>query len=302
VTELSDLIDLDAARAELGSGYEFTEGPAWSVREQALIFSDVPGNARYRWADDGPPALIASPTAKGNGMVYERSGDYLVCESDTSVVSRFTPAGERTVVASHFEGAELNSPNDIVTRADDSIYFTDPNYGRWNDRFGIARESDLDFQGVFRCEADGSNLQLVVPRDEFEQPNGLCFSPDESLLYVNDSPRCHVKVFDVASDGSLGDGRVFFEGLGTGAVGASTPDGMKCDELGNVWAGGPDGIWVIDPAGRLLGIVPMPEFPGNLAWGGSDLKTLFVCSSTTVIAVPTKVASAPLPCHCVEAG
>ena len=225
--ELADLIDLDDERVELGSGYEFTEGPTWSVREQALIFSDIPADARYRWAGAGTPEVYVAPNHKGNGMVYERDGTYLVCESDTSVVSRFTPEGQRAVVASHFEGAELNSPNDIVTRDGDSIYFTDPNYGRWNDWIGIERDPELDFQGVFCCERDGGNLRLLVQRNEFEQPNGLCFSPDESLLYVNDSPRCHIKVFEVAADGNLGPSRLFFEGLGTGEVGSSTPDGMK---------------------------------------------------------------------------
>jgi gluconolactonase len=295
---LHDLIDPAAEHLELGRGYEFTEGPAWSVAEQALIFSDIPADRRYRWTPEGgEPQVYVAPNAKGNGMVYERGGSYLVCESDTSLVARFTGPGEREVVASHFEGKELNSPNDIVTRSDDSIYFTDPNYGRWNDYIGLKRDPELDFQGLFRCERDGSNLQLLVPRDEFEQPNGLCFSPDESILYVNDSPRCHIKAFAVQPDGSLGSGRVFLEGLGTGEVGASTPDGMKCDAEGNIWASGPEGIWVIDSAGVHLGTVPTPEFPGNLAWGGSDLRTLYVCSSTTVFAVRTKVASAPLPCH-----
>jgi gluconolactonase len=297
MSTLVDLIDPDAERVELGSGYGFTEGPAWSVDEQALIFSDIPADTRYRWAPGGPPQVYVAPNAKGNGMVYERGGTYLVCESDTSVVSRFRGDGEREVVASHFEGSELNSPNDIITRSDDSIYFTDPNYGRWNDQFGRAREPELAFQGIFRCRPDGSDLQLLTRRDEFEQPNGLCFSPDESRLYVNDSPRCHIKVFDVAPDGSLGPSRLFFAGLGTGEVGASTPDGMKCDERGNLWAGGPGGIWIIDPDGRHLGSIVTPEFPGNLAWGGADLKTLFVCCSTTVFAVRTNVASAPLPCH-----
>ena len=297
MSALDDLLDPAAPHVQLGHGYRFTEGPAWSVGEQALIFSDIPADRRYRWAGSGEPEVLVEPNAKGNGMVYERGGTYLVCESDTSVVSRFDRDGRREVVASQFEGAELNSPNDIITRSDDSIYFTDPNYGRWNDVIGIERDPELDFQGVFRCARDGSDLQLLVPRDEFEQPNGLCFSPDESLLYVNDSPRCHIKVFEVREDGSLGPGRVHFAGLGTGAVGASTPDGMKCDERGNVWASGPGGIWVVDPAGRHLGTVPTPEFPGNLAWGGDDLRTLFVCSSTTVFSVRTKVASAPLPCH-----
>jgi gluconolactonase len=296
VSALAQLIDPSAERLQLGRGYEFTEGPAWSVGEQALIFSDILADRRYRWTSEIPEVYVA-PNYKGNGMVYESGGTYLVCESDTSLVSRFTPDGQREIVVSHFEGSELNSPNDIVTRSDDSIYFTDPNYGRWNDRIGVARAPELGFQGVFRCERDGGHLQLLVPRDEFEQPNGLCFSPDESILYVNDSPRCHIKAFDVAADGTIGRSRPFFEGLGTGEVGASTPDGMKCDEHGNVWASGPQGIWVIDPDGRHLGTVPTAEFPGNLAWGGPDLKTLFVCSSTTVFAVRTEVASAPLPCH-----
>ena len=295
---LRDLVDLDQERAEFGSGYSFTEGPAWSVHEQALIFSDIPADKRYRWtAAARAPEVYVAPNAKGNGMVYERGGTYLVCESDTSLVSRFSGAGQRQVVASHFEGRELNSPNDIITASDDSIYFTDPNYGRWNDYIGVKRDPELDFQGVFRCRPDGSELELMVARDEFEQPNGLCFSPDESILYVNDSPRCHIKAFDVTSTGQLGAARIFFAGIGTGEVGASTPDGMKCDAVGNVWASGPGGIWVIDPSGNHLGTVPTPEFSGNLAWGGPDLKTLFVCSSTTVFSMRTKVASAPLPCH-----
>jgi gluconolactonase len=298
MTELHDLIDPGAEQVQLGAGYLFTEGPSWSVAEQALIFSDIPADTRYRWTEgDAVPTAYVTPNAKGNGMVHERGGAYLVCESDTSLVSRFTGDGGREVVASHFEGKELNSPNDIITAADGTVYFTDPNYGRWNDYIGLKRDPELDFQGVFRCAPDGSGLELIAPRDEFEQPNGLCFSPDESILYVNDSPRCHIKAFDISADGTVGPSRVFFEGLGTGEVGASTPDGMKVDERGNLWASGPEGIWVIGPDGTHIGIVPTPEFPGNLCWGGKDLKTLFVCSSTTVFSVATKVASAPLPLH-----
>jgi gluconolactonase len=298
MTELHDLIDPGAEQVQLGSGYEFTEGPSWSVAEQALIFSDIPADIRYRWTEgDAAPVAYVTPNAKGNGMIHERGGTYLVCESNTGAVSRFTGDGGREVVASRFEGKELNSPNDIITAADGTIYFTDPNYGRWNDWIGLKREAELDFQGVFRCAPDGSGLELIAPRDEFEQPNGLCFSPDESILYVNDSPRSQIKAFDIAADGSVGPSRSFFEDIGTGQTGGGTPDGMKCDEHGNLWASGPGGIWVIDPDGNHLGTVPSPEFPGNLCWGGADLKTLFVCSSTTVFAVRTKVASAPLPCH-----
>lgn len=299
MTELHDLIDLDAEPLQIGEGYTFTEGPSWSVPEQALIFSDIPEDKRYRWTEGDPaPVVYVTPNGKGNGMVHERGGaTYLVCESTTSLVSRFTGDGRREVVASHFEGKELNSPNDIVTATDGTIYFTDPNYGRWNDWIGLKRDNSQDFQGVFRCAPDGSGLELIAPRDEFEQPNGLCFSPDESILYVNDSPRAQIKAFDIAADGSVGPSRLFFENIGNGQTGGGTPDGMKVDEHGNLWASGPGGVWVIDPDGQQLGIVPSPQFPGNLCWGGADLKTLFVCSSTTVFAVRTKVASADLPCH-----
>jgi len=137
----------------------------------------------------------------------------------------------------------------------------------------------------------------VVSTGEFEQPNGLCFSPNESLLYVNDSPRGQIKAFPRSPDGSLGAGRLFYDGVGTGDIEGGTPDGMKCDERGNVWCTGPRGVWVIDPAGELLGVVQVPEVVGNLVWGGKDLRTLLLTSSTSLFAVRTRVASAPLPYH-----
>jgi gluconolactonase len=297
MSPLDDLLDPAAEHVQIGAGYRFTEGPAWSVGEQALIFSDIPADRRYRWTGEGAPEVLVEPNSKGNGMVYERGGTYLVCESDTSLVSRFDRDGRREVVVSHFEGKELNSPNDIVTRSDDSIYFTDPNYGRWNDVIGIEREPELDFQGVFRCARDGSDLQLLVPRDEFEQPNGLCFSPDESLLYVNDSPRCHIKVFDVAADGTLSNGRMFFENIGSGVIEEGIPDGMKIDERGNVWVTGPRGVWVISPEGEHLGVVEVPENTGNMTWGDEDWKSLYIPSSTSLYRIRTKVGPARLPYH-----
>jgi gluconolactonase len=296
--ELAELIDPAATMTEIGSGYQFSEGPAWDVRHQALVFSDIPGDARWRWTPETGMVRVAWPTLKGNGLAFDLDGSLLVCEQTTSTVSRIRRDGLHELIAFHHEGVTLNSPNDVVVRAGDgSIYFTDPDYGRWNDWIGCKREFVREAKGVYRIPPAGGDVELVSDPAEFEQPNGLCFSPDESLLYVNDSPRCHIKVFDVAADGSLGPARLFFEGLGTGAVGASTPDGMKCDEHGNIWASGPEGVWVIDPDGRHLGTIPTPEFPGNLCWGGEDLRTLFVCSSTTVFSVRTKVASAPLPSH-----
>jgi gluconolactonase len=237
------------------------------------------------------------PNFKGNGMVFEPDGSYLVCEQVSSVVRRFRPDGSAEVVAFHYEGKYLNSPNDIVTHSDGSIYFTDPNYGRWPGDFGCGRENELDFQGVYRIPPGGGDCELVVPKGEFEQPNGLCFSPDESLLYVNDSPPGDVKVFPVNADGSLGEGRLFFGGIGKGDIGEGTPDGMKCDERGNLWCTGPKGVWVISTEGELLGIVPTPEVVGNIVWGGEDLKTLLMTTSSLLLSVRTKVAAGALPYH-----
>jgi gluconolactonase len=294
---MAELVDVEQEARQLGEGYWFTEGPAWNHKDQFLMFSDIPADTRYRWSEADGVSVAMKPNFKGNGMVFEPDGSYLVCEQVSSVVRRFRPDGSAEVVAFHYEGKYLNSPNDIVTHSDGSIYFTDPNYGRWPGDFGCGRENELDFQGVFRVPPGGGECELVVPKGEFEQPNGLCFSPDESLLYVNDSPPGDVKVFPVNADGSLGEGRLFFGGIGKGDIGEGTPDGMKCDELGNLWCTGPKGVWVIDTEGELLGIVPTPEVVGNIVWGGEDLKTLLMTTSSLLLSVRTKVAAAALPYH-----
>jgi gluconolactonase len=183
-----------------------------------------------------------------------------------------------------------------VTRSDGTIYFSDPAYGRMPG-FGLEREQDLSFQGVYRIAPGGGEPELAVGEDEFEQPNGLCFSPDESLMYINDTPRALIRVYDVEPDGTLSSGRPFFDGIGSGVIEEGIPDGMKCDERGNIWVTGPGGVWVISPQAEHLGVVRVPENVGNIAWGGPDWKTLFIPSSTSLYCVPTKVASAPLPYH-----
>jgi gluconolactonase len=155
--------------------------------------------------------------------------------------------------------------------------------------FGLERERVLGWQGVFRVPPGGGDPELVVDKDEYEQPNGLCFSPDESLLYINDTPKAWIKVYDVESGGSLANGRMFFEGIGSGVIEEGIPDGMKCDEEGNIWVTGPGGVWVISAEGEHLGVIKIPENTGNLAWGGPDWHTLFIPSSTSLYAVETKV-------------
>lgn len=292
---LLELVDPDAELRKLADGFVFTEGPVWHPRDRFLRFSDIQNDTRWRWSQAEGATVEQRPNWIGNGMVYAANGDLLVCEHVTSSVVRIRPNGDRAVAAFHYRGTYLNSPNDVVERSDGSVWFSDPNYGRWDHAVGVARKFELGFQGVYRIPP-GGELELVVAEEEFEQPNGLCFSPDESVLYVNDLT--NVKAFDVASDGSLSNGRVLCDDMGSDEIpGTGNPDGMKVDERGNLWCTARDGVWVLAPDGTLLGIIETPETVANIAWGGDGWRTLFLCTSTSVHALETKVASTPLPYH-----
>jgi gluconolactonase len=287
-----DLVEEGSSVEKLAGGFTFTEGPIWVKDGGYLLFSDMPGDVRRKWSPDGTVVETMRPANKCNGMTLDADGSLLVCEHSTSSVVRERlgadgTAASRETLATHYGGKELNSPNDIVVGDDGSIYFSDPWYGRMP-VFGVERERDIDICGVYRIPPGGGELELLV--DDFEMPNGLCFSPDRSLLYVNDTPRAHIRVFDLRSDGSIANGRMFFEGIGTGDLAEGIPDGMKCDERGNVWVTGPNGVWVISPDGEHLGVVEVPENVGNLTWGGDGWRTLFLPSSTSLYRIPTKVA------------
>jgi gluconolactonase len=289
--KLASLVDENVEVKQLGTGFTFTEGPIWNPKEQFLLFSDMPGDTRRRWDEASGVQEVLSPSNKGNGMTLDSDGRLIVCEHSTSSLVGMDPDGKNTnreVLASHYEGKELNSPNDVCIKSDGSIWFSDPWYGRMP-VFGVERERELGWQGVFRLAQGGGDPQLVVEKDEYEQPNGLCFSPDESRLYINDTPKAWIKVYDVGSDGTLSNGRVFFERIGSGVIEEGIPDGMKCDERGNIWVTGPGGVWVISADGEHLGTVRIPENVGNLTWGGPDWHTLFVSSSTSLYAFTTKV-------------
>ncbi len=294
--ELEQLLDPDTEVEQLATGFIFTEGPIWNAEGEFLLFSDMPGDVRRRWSERDGVEEVMRPANKCNGMVYDADGNLLVCEHVTSSLVREHPDGTRETIASHFRGKELQSPNDVVTRSDGTIYFSDPWFGRVP-VFGLEREKELDFQGVYRIPAGGGELELAVAEDDFELPNGLCFSPDESLLYINDTHHALIRVYDVAADGTLSNGRLFFDEIGNGVIEEGIPDGMKCDERGNVWVTGPGGVWIINARGEHLGVLEIPENVGNLAWGGPDWRTLFIPSSTSVYRIQTKVASARLPYH-----
>lgn len=281
------LIDKNASVEKIATGFIFTEGPIWNKEGSFLLFSDMPGDTRRRYIEKNGVEEIMKPSNKCNGMTYDKEGNLIICEHATSSLICERKYSKREIIASHYKGKELNSPNDVIVARDGLIYFTDPSYGRCPG-FGVEREQELNFQGVYRVLPNGNKLQLLV--DDFEQPNGLCFSPDESLLYINDTPRAHIRVFDVRSDGNIKNGRIFFDKIGNGIIEEGVPDGMKCDEYGNIYVTGPGGIWIISPEGEYLGLIKVPENVGNINWGGSDWNILYIAASTSVYRIQMKVS------------
>jgi gluconolactonase len=284
--KLRTLVDEHAEVERVATGFTFTEGPIW-MPDGSLHFSDMPADKRRRWHPDEGVTVLRDPSNKCNGMTRDDDGNLIVCEHVTSSVVRESPDGGRETLATHWGEKELNAPNDVIVARDGSILFSDPTYGRMP-VFGLEREQELDFQGVYRIPAGGGDLELLV--DDFEQPNGLCFSPDESLLYVNDTARAHIRVFDVGPGHRLSNGRVFAEGIGDGVIEHGVVDGMKMDELGDVYVTGPEGVWVYGSDGEQLGVIKVPEGVGNVNWGDQDWKCLYIAASTSIYRVRMQVA------------
>lgn len=288
--KLFELVAADATVEQIATGFAFTEGPIWNPKENCLYFSDIPNDMRRRWSEADGDSIVREPSGtpahKCNGMTYDGDLNLYVCEHSTSYLARETPDGASQTLASHYQDKELNSPNDVIVKSDGAVYFTDPTYGRWP-VFGEERDTELDFQGVFRISPGG---ELSCVADDYEQPNGLCFSTDESLLYINDTPRAHIRGHDVNADGSISNGRIFAENIGDGELANGVVDGMKCDALGNIIVTGPGGFWVFDHNGEHLGVIEMPETSANLNWGGADWSDLYCTCTTSVYRIRMKVS------------
>lgn len=283
-TGLQEVLDPAVVPERVTTGFQFTEGPAWHASRRELLFSDIIGDTMYRWSEAGGLAVFRQPSHMANGNTWDREGRLLTCEHATSRVSRTGLDGDYEVLVSHFMDRELNSPNDIVVRRDGSIWFTDPNSGRGG-RYGPARPQQIDFQGVYRLDPATRSLGLVV--GDFSKPNGLCFSHDESRLFINDTDRQHIRVFDVKRDGRVTGGSVWAE---TGGSEPGVADGMKFDSAGNLYCCGSGGIHVFDPDGTRLGLIRTPEVAANFTWGGPDLTDLFVTARTSLYRLRMKVA------------
>ncbi|CAM5395002.1 SMP-30/gluconolactonase/LRE family protein [Leifsonia shinshuensis] len=274
---------------QLATGFAFTEGPVWDDASSSLYFTDIPNSRIHRWDGEGV-TIHRSDTNKANGMAIDAAGRLLVCEHATSRLTVLDAHGASAIVASTYRGRALNSPNDVVQRSDGAIYFTDPLYGRDNSFVGVVRSAELDIRGVYLVRPGEEEPVLVA--DDFVAPNGLCFSLDESVLYVNDSERRHIRRFLVAADGTLSGGEVFYTQSGDPDRGV--PDGMKVDSEGCVLVTGPGGIQRIDAGGELLGDIEVPEVVANFCFGESARDWIYITASTSLYRVRAAVPGAVL--------
>jgi len=272
----------------LGTGFLFTEGPLWHPTGKFLLFSDMPGDHMRRWSAKDGITTFCKPCSMSNGLTYDRQGRLVACEHATSRVTRTESDGRIVPIATHYLGKQLNSPNDIVCKGDGGIYFSDPPYGRVK-FYGVERPQELPFQGVYRVGPDPKSCQLLV--DDFDRPNGLCFSLDETRLFINDTARKHIRVFEMSATGALRNGRLWAETKGDKP---GAPDGMKLDSVGNVYCCGPGGIHVFDPDANLLEIIEVPEHAANFAWGDDDYRSLFITASTSLYRIRTNVPGRPV--------
>jgi gluconolactonase len=271
---------------KLYTGCRWAEGPAWFPAGRYLVWSDIPNDRILRWDEtDGSVSVFRQPAMHTNGHTVDREGRLVSCEHRGRCVSRTGFDGRREVLADRYQGRRFNSPNDVVVKSDGSIWFTDPSYGIDSDYEGDAGASEIGARNVYRLEPDNGQVTLVA--DDFVQPNGLAFSPDESLLYVTDTGLTHradgphhVRRFTVARDGrSLGSGEVF------SICDAGLYDGLRVDARGHLWLSAGDGVHCHAPDGERLGKIRVPETVANLTFGGPKLNRLFICGTTSLYAV-----------------
>jgi gluconolactonase len=274
--KFGEIIAGDAKLEAVATGFGFTEGPMWDPAG-FLYVSDETINKIYRVYSDGKKEEVIA-LGDPDGNTFDRRHRLIDCASVLRAIIEVTPDGKYEVLAARFEGKRFNSPNDVIVGPDGAIYFTDPTLD-----LVAGEKQEIPFQGVYRLDEKG-NVRLLT-RD-LTQPNGLAFSPDGKKFYVDDSERRNIRVYDVNTDGSLSNGRVF--GEEPGGKNDGVPDGIKVDTNGNLFATGPKGIWVWDAKGNHLGTIVMPEQPANLTWGDKDYRTLYITATTSVYRLRTK--------------
>jgi gluconolactonase len=291
------IVPPDALIEKLAEAFLFIEGPVW-IPDGYLLFSDPNSNMIYRWSDSDGLSIFRTKSGYtgvdigeygqpgSNGLAIDREGRLTINEHGNRRVTRLEHNGSLTILADRYEGKRLNSPNDLVYRSDGSLYFTDPPFGL--PKFFEDPRKETPFSGVYRW-IDG-HVQLLTT--DLTGPNGIAFSPDERFLYVGnwDEKRKIVMRYEVAKDGSLANGRVFFDM--TSAEGDDAIDGLKVDRKGNVYVSGPGGLWILSPDGKHLGTIVGPEHPHNFAWGDADGRTLYMTAQTGLYRIRLGVSGA----------
>jgi gluconolactonase len=285
--ELERIVGLDREIEQIGSGYQVAEGPLWWQEGDYLLFNEVRGNRRWQWTPAAGVSLLQEPSNNANGLTRDQQGRQILCEGGAHRVTRVEEGGTITVVADSYQGKTLNRPNDVVVKSDGSIYFTDPG--------APDPDLELDFAGVYRVSPDLATITLLV-RD-FVFPNGLAFSPDENILYIDDYRRGHIRAFDVQTNGTLAlaTDRVFCSLREPRPIGPDGPDGMKVDVEGNVYCTGPGGVCILNQEGQHLGTILTGAQTTNVAWGGADWKTLFITTFGTVGRIQLNIAGVSVP-------
>lgn len=281
----------DATLERLSTGYIWAEGPVWLDDVGELRFSDIPNNRMMTWSQEEGTRVFRQPSQRTNGSTTDRAGNMVSCEHGGRCISRTSKDGSYEVLATHWNGKRLNSPNDVVVKSDGSIWFTDPPYGIISDHEGIRADSEIGSNNVYRLDPSTGEVEIVS--DDFDRPNGLAFSPDESVLYVADSGRArghgfgfddsrphHVRALEVVDGIKLGKSRVV-------ADIDMVPDGLRVDTEGLLWISAEDGIHCYTPDGRRLGRILIPEVVANLTFGGPDKSRLFITATSSLYAIET---------------
>ncbi|MFQ6132513.1 MAG: SMP-30/gluconolactonase/LRE family protein [Armatimonadota bacterium] len=274
---LADIVPEGAEMEKVVGDLRFTEGPAWDGKG-ALYFTDIPADRIYKLDADGQLSVFLEPSRNANGLMFDDEGYLLACRHEGRDLVRISPEGEVETLADSYNGKKLNSPNDLIIAKDGSIYFTDPRYGL------AGRAQEQEVEGVYRRAPDGTVTRVV---DDMTRPNGIFISLDGRTLLVADTEESKIRAYPIQADGSVGAGRDFID---MDRDNGRRPDGMTMDERGNIYCTSRGGIWVIDPAGELLGVIEVPEPPANCTFGGADLKTLYATARTSVYRMKLKVA------------
>lgn len=283
--QLNDIIESSEAE-RLATGFVFTEGPLWHP-DGYLLFVDIRRSQIFRMTPGEEPELVRENSGESNGMTFDMQGRVAICEMVNRQVTRMESDGSYSVLADRWDGKRINRPNDVVGRSDGSLYFTNPGKERLD-----PAEVDMETNNVLRILPDG-RVDAVIRA--FDYPNGLAFSPDESVLYVaNTRPGQYIMAYDVNPDGSVADGRRFADMPSEDATNG-VPDGMKVDTEGRVYCTGPGGCWVFEPSGALLGVIRLPEYPANCAWGGPDNQTMYFTANTSIYSMRMKTQGTPIP-------